>query len=169
MTSGVGVGTVKGLNENSFSTLGGVQIDGFEELTLQLKKLGDSAKKRELNQLQRKVAKPLVIKAKIEAPEGETGKLVDSMGIVNGKSINYPNVLVVPRVKGNNKGFHGHLVHDGTSPRRKRKGRKSSTGIMPSNQFLLRAYSTMKSRLVADYKKEITNYVQRKINKLSTK
>ena len=164
-------GLTNGFNQSDFNP---IKVEGFDELKRKIKKLDDSVKRREIIKIQKKVAKPLVEKAKLEAPEGPTGNLVDSIGIVVGRSKVYPNIYVTARVKGGNKGKgnHAHLVHEGTTLRR-RKGRgkknrsKGSTGVMPSNPFLIRAFNSARSGLIANYEKEIAGHIKRQIKKLS--
>lgn len=144
-----------------------IKVDGFDELQRQIKKLPDSLKRTELIRIQKKVAKPLVEKTKLTAPEGPTGNLVDSIGTVTGRSKKNPNIYVVPRVKGRfkRKGRHANFVHEGTAFRRKKGG--APTGSMPKNAFMQRAYDATKSGLIRNYEKDIAKYIQRRINKLS--
>lgn len=46
--------------------------------------------------------------------KNNTGNLKKSQGLITGKSEN-PTILVGPRVKGANKGWYGHFVHDGVN------------------------------------------------------
>ncbi len=171
-----GIGLIKGFNDSDNKE---IKVEGFDALQRQIKRLSDSVKRKEIHKIQSRIAKPLVEKAKLEAPEGPTGNLVDSIGIIKGRSVTYPNIYVAPKVgkkgkariikggRSNNSGFHGHLVHDGTSFRRKKRGKKSSTGVMPANPFLQRAYNSLKGGLISGYQKELARYVRGRIKKLS--
>lgn len=142
-----------------------IQVEGYDELKRQLKKLKDAPKRREILKIQRQVAKPLVEKSKLTAPEGPTGNLVDSIGTVTGRNKKNPNTYVTARVKRGNKGHHAHLVHEGTVDRKKKNGR--STGTMPANPFLQRAFDATETGLVMNYEKELGRYFKRAIKRLS--
>jgi hypothetical protein len=86
-------------------------------------------------------AKPLVEKAKLLAPEGPTGNLVDSIGLVKtpvAKANNIGEVIVGPRRSRRFRGFAGHLVEFGTRPRRNKKG--ANRGVMPKTPFMQPAF-----------------------------
>jgi hypothetical protein len=153
-----------------------VEITGFKELQAKIKLLADDKdKKRELLLLLRQVAKPTLEAAKAFVPK-KTLKLQKSLGFISSKAIN-PTVLVGPRVKGQNKGWYGHMVHEGHNIyakgfKRKRKGggvndyaAKSRTKAQP---YMTEAYAATEGLVTADAEKKVTAFIQRRIDKLST-
>ncbi len=90
-------------------------------------------------------AKIVVNREKLEAPEGPTGNLVDSIGAVRLKKQRLGTVWVGPRRKGGNKGFAGHLVEFGTKARETKSG--ANRGVMPKNPFAERSFDKSKAQL----------------------
>ena len=151
---------------------GTVSVKGFDELSRQIKKLGDSPKRTEILAIQRKISRPLVVKAKAETPVGKTGRLKKSIGFKRGKSRNVIQSWVEPKIKAgdsrkNSGAWRSHFVHDGTKVRIAKKG--GNRGAIKANPFLERAYNSLKSHLVSGYRIDMTKYIQKKIDKLSTK
>jgi len=90
-------------------------------------------------------AKILVNREKLEAPEGPTGNLVDSIGAVRLRKERLGTVWVGPRRKGGKKGFAGHLVEFGTKQRQTKNG--ADRGVMPKNPFAERSVNKTKGQL----------------------
>lgn len=91
-------------------------------------------------------AKVLVEKAKLLAPEGATGGLVDSIGTVKPsivRSNELGEVLTGPR-RGRYKGHAAHLVERGTV---KRDKGYPNRGIMPKHPFMEPAYLATKDKM----------------------
>lgn len=105
-----------------------VDIEGFDKLTAQLKRLGnDKDKKREVLIILRNQAKPTLSAARSLVPVSkkehlvsgkrtrqmiQPGTLKKSLGLITGRADN-PTIYVGPRAKGSNNGWYGHFVHDG--------------------------------------------------------
>lgn len=85
-------------------------------------------------------AKPLVEKAKLLAPEGPTGRLIDSIGVVK-QSVKRAGELgeiqAGPR-RGRYGGHHAHLVERGTKARINERG--ANRGYMPKHPFMEPAF-----------------------------
>lgn len=115
------------------------------------------------------------------------GNLKKSIGLITSKSSN-PTILVGPRAKNGNDGWYGHMVHGGHAIYRnnqnsrktlksgkqksvlarvtnKRKG--NTVGRVEGIPFMDIAYERNKGTMTADAEKRLTNFVQRRINKLS--
>lgn len=165
-----------------------IQIDviGFDKLTEQLKRLAnDKDKKREVLMILRNVAKPTLSAAKSLAPISKKthkargkiitpGNLRKSLGNITGKQEN-PTIYVGARAKGNNNGWYAHFVHNGVnvynkSYKRKRvRGANASAAVRTTqgNPFLTKAYAQTNGTVTADAEKQMTAFIQRRINKLS--
>lgn len=164
-----------------------VDIEGFDRLIAQLKKLGDDKdKKPEVLLILRQIAKPTLSAAKSIVPVSkrkhiargsviEPGNLRKSLGMITGKKTINPTVYVGPRVKGSFKGWYGHFVHDGvniyrTGFKRKRTRGANAGGVKSrtqANPFLTKAYNQTNGTVTADAEKRMVLFIQRRIEKLS--
>lgn len=100
-----------------------------------------------------RAAKVLVTAAKLSAPEGPTGKLIDSIGTVRtplAKAGALGETKTGPRRRGRYKGQAGHLVEYGTGPRRL-KSNGANRGVMPANPFMHKAWAQVKSIVIQSY------------------
>lgn len=91
-------------------------------------------------------SKVLVDAEKLSAPEGPTGNLVDSIGVVKtsfGRASALGEINVGPR-RGRFKGYAAHLVEYGTGPRAY-KG--ANRGVMPKKPFALPSWTRTKTRV----------------------
>lgn len=124
-------------------------ITGVKELDDVFKKMPLELTDRVLQQAHTAALKPLVTREKLTAPEGPTGNLIDSIGVVkaSARSIGSRDLGAVaagPRRKGGHKGHAGHLVEFGTRSRQtKGKGKFPAginRGVMPAKPFALPAW-----------------------------
>lgn len=163
-----------------------IEVEGFPELLRKIKQLSDDKdKRRETLALLREVAKPTLQAARLLAPVSKRmhvargqkitpGNLKKSQGLITGKSDN-PTILVGPRVKGANKGWYGHFVHDGVNIYHKGYKRKHKKGANNSaaksrtkaNPYLTKAYQATGGRVTADAEVKMARFIQRRIDKLS--
>lgn len=166
-----------------------VEIEGMERLIRQLKSLPEKMKRSELLKILRSGSRPFVKSVQHEVAqimekaysEGRypTGNLYNSIGLITGSSIDYPNIQVGARVQGapggywnkrsygggrkkfgnRFKGYHAHLVHYGTSSRRTRKGygRGASKGI----PFMEKAYERAKTEVAINTTKAVARYLDK--------
>lgn len=144
-----------------------VEITGFTELSRLIQKLPDKVKRRELLKIYGQVANPTLKAARSFAPVGtikhtrdnaEPGNLKKSIKKRIGRKGNerVNAVLYVgPSLKGKNKGWYAHMVHDGTV-----------RGIKP-NPFMRKALAITRSRVTIDAEKRVVKYIQKQINRLS--
>jgi len=116
-----------------------------------------------------------------------SGNLKKAIGLITAKSVN-PMILVGPRAKNGNDGWYGHMVHGGHAIYRNaqnnnktlKSGRKKSVLARVTNKrkgnvvgrvegipFMDIAYERNKGQMTADAEKRLTNFIQRRINKLS--
>lgn len=170
------------------SSIASVKVEGFAELQAKVSQLAnDKDKRRETLIILRQVAKPTLNAARKEAPIAKRnhvarkqtiapGNLKKSLGTITGKNKENPTVLVGPRVKGTNKGWYGHFVHDGVNIYRKGFKRKHKKGAnnhaavrrTKANPYLTRAYEQTKGQVTAEAEKQFVKFIQRRVNKLST-
>lgn len=132
------------------------EIEGFDKFLREVEKLPDRMKRNELLKVLRRSSKPTIQAAKRNI-HSRSNRLGKSIGNITGKNREYPNVMVGPRVKGKNEGFHGHLVefgHGGPHP-------------APANPFMRPAYDETKNRVSDDLAKKISAYLEKQANKLS--
>lgn len=125
-----------------------ISVTGVAEIDKVLRELPKQMTHTILGAAHAAAAKPLVTKAKLLAPEGPTGNLVDSIGVSKTnikKADKLGEVRVGPRKKGGFRGFAGHLVEYGTRRRRTRKG--ANRGLMKPKPFMKPAYHQTKSEV----------------------
>lgn len=163
-----------------------VEVSGFSELANEIKKIAnDKTKRKETLIILRQIAKPTLEVAKREVPVSKKvhiargqkiapGNLKKSLGTITGKNQENPTILVGPRVKGSNKGWYGHMVHDGVNVYRKGFKRKHKKGAnnhaavsrTKANPYLTRAYDQTQGKVTADAEAKFVKFVQRRLNKL---
>lgn len=125
-----------------------ISVTGVAEIDKVLRELPKQMTHTILGAAHAAAAKPLVTKAKLLAPEGPTGNLVDSIGVSKTnikKADKLGEVRVGPRKKGRFKGFAGHLVEYGTKRRRNKKG--ANRGVMPAKPFMKPSYHQTKNEV----------------------
>jgi hypothetical protein len=160
----------------------------MKELQSQLKQLPEKAKRSRLISIIKSVTGPVLDAARAEVnaielaaqSEGRltTGNLYGSLGQVVGRSKEYPNVQVAPRVSGNSAtywrkrsasggrrkssgsfaGFHAHLVHFGTSARKTTKGWRR--GSAAANPFMERAFRKTLPGVKANFESRVAKEVE---------
>ena len=124
-----------------------LSVTGVKEIDAVLKGLPRQLQDKVLASAHVEAAKPLVEKAKLLAPEGPTGNLVDSIGTERlGKRGNeIGQVQAGPRRSGRHKGHVGHLVEYGTKFRKNRRG--ANRGVMRKKPFMEPAFRQTKGQV----------------------
>ncbi len=133
-----------------------VTLTGVKEIDRCLRKLPLELSHSILGSAHAAAAKPLVEKEKLLAPEGPTGNLVDSIGVVKTplkKANEVGEVVVGPRRKGQHKGFAGHLVEFGTKQRQTKKG--ANRGKMKPEPFAEPAFNITKNVVIGNINEQI--------------
>jgi len=143
-----------------------ISVTGVKEIDAVLKGLPLQLNHKILGQAHADAAKPLIDRAKLLAPEGPTGNLVDSIGAEKvgfGKSDEIGLVIAGPRRGGKNRGFHGHLVEYGTKQRKNKKG--ANRGMMKKKPFMAPAFESTKaeveSRIATSIGKKLYSFMKR--------
>lgn len=144
-----------------------VKLTGFAEIDKVLKGLSKQLTDQVLQSAHAQALKITIDQAKLLAPEGPTGGLIDSIGTTKAprKSLNRRELGAVsggPR-RGKFKGFHGHLVEYGTKSRKTRAG--WNRGTMPKKPFMLPAWEQTSSRVQASINTEIGKSLYRFMKK----
>jgi hypothetical protein len=126
------------------------RLTGVAEIDRVLKGLPLQLNDRILQQAHAAAAKPLVEREKLTAPEGPTGNLVDSIGIVKARRSTLGRrelgaIHVGPRRGGGSRGYHAHLPEYGTRRRTNRRG--ANRGIMPKKPFAAPAWNATSARV----------------------
>jgi hypothetical protein len=124
-----------------------MKVTGAKEIDAVLKKMPKLLTHKVLQTAHAAAGKHTVNAAKLLAPEGPTGRLIDSIGVVKasiGRANSLGEISLGPR-RGRYKGFAAHLVEYGTR-RRKLLGRGkykrgTNRGIMPRRPFMEPAWN----------------------------
>lgn len=160
-------------------------IKGLEQL---LKGYDNAFNQKVIEGTFRQAAKPLVEKAKLLAPEGPTGNLVDSIGTFASRSRDRKakekaGIWVGPRIKGGYRGYHAHLVEFGTEDREiktqktivfSRNGvnvvvRTVRRGRMPAKPFMVPAFLKTKDQIDRGVQEGFEKIFKRRFNKYKPK
>jgi HK97 gp10 family phage protein len=174
-----------------------VDVEGFDKLTEQIRKLGnDKDKRREVLAILRKSAQPTQRAARQLAPRskqphvisGKTrakrtikpGNLSRSISLINGRkgeARENPTVYVGPKAGGTNDGFYGGWVHDGhniyrSGFKRNRKGNAAfnATGARKRVQgqpFMAKAEQQTRGKVTNEIQKSMAAFLQKRIDRLS--
>jgi HK97 gp10 family phage protein len=123
-----------------------ISVTGIAEIDKVLRGMPAQLSHTVLGQAHAAAAKPLVERAKLLAPEGPTGNLVDSIGAEKesfSKVTQLGQVQAGPRRSRRHKGHVAHLVEYGTTVRANRKG--ANRGAMRKSPFMQRAFDQTKN------------------------
>lgn len=133
-----------------------MSITGVREIDAVLREMPRQLTHQVLSAAHAAAAKPLINRAKLLAPEGPTGQLIDSIGAVK-TSVKRANVIgevtVGPRRSRRHKGHHGHLIEFGFRTRA-RSGRGKKT-FVPGRPFMKPAFSATQPVVVEGIRVEI--------------
>lgn len=138
-------------------------ITGYKEINKALSALPKALNDKVWSDINFDRSKIVVNRMKLNAPEGPTGNLVDSIGAVRMRRDRLGTVWVGPRRRGGKKGFAGHLVEFGTRSRKTRKG--ANRGIMPKKPFAQKSFdqthAQLEKQLGDSAKKILTRTIKR--------
>jgi hypothetical protein len=146
-------------------------ISGAKEIDDVLHGLPQQITHKIIQDANAEASKSLVDTAKLSAPEGPTGNLIDSIGIVKAsfaRSNELGEIQIGPR-RGRYKGHHGHLVEFGTLPRTNKSG--ANRGQMTPKPFMEPAWLRRKNDVLSVINKRIGvhlwKYMERTLKKFS--
>jgi hypothetical protein len=138
-----------------------ISLTGVREIDAVLKGLPLQLSHKILGQAHADAAKPLVDRAKLQAPDGPTGNLIDSIGVEKtniAKATEIGQVQAGPRRGGRNRGYVAHLVEYGTKPRKNKKG--ANRGVMKAKPFMRPSFELTK----VDVEGRIATSIGKKLN-----
>lgn len=146
-----------------------LRLTGHKEIDRVLRELPLQVNHRVLQAAHTSAAKSLVTAEKLSAPEGPTGNLIDSIGVVK-TPIRRANAIgeihVGPR-RGRYKGHASHLVEYGTAPRRNKRG--AYRGQMKAKPFARPSWERTKNKVresINDHLgRHLYNFMRRTIKK----
>jgi len=98
----------------------------------------------------RKAAKPIIAEAKSTVPR-RTGNLARSIGSI--AVANEAAIIVGAKKSGGYKGWHGHLIENGTVNRFRKTRKNASTGRVIGTRFLENAYNN-NEHFISQYTEE---------------
>lgn len=134
--------------------MAGASVSGIKEIQDVFNALPKVYQENVLYQAHAAAAKPLVEKEKLLAPEGPTGRTIDSIGVIRNKRAgDLGAVQVGPRRSKRYRGNAAHLIEFGTKPR-STKGRgkykvAANRGVMPAKPFVKPAFDATQAEVVS--------------------
>jgi HK97 gp10 family phage protein len=146
-----------------------LSVTGVKEIDQLLKGMPSQLTHNVLAQAHTAAAKPLVDRAKLLAPEGPTGNLVDSIGTerLPRGTAEIGQVQAGPRRSRKHKGHAGHLVEYGTKKRANKSG--ANRGTMPKTPFMKPAFDSTKNQIEGSIAEQIGrklfSYMKRTLKK----
>jgi HK97 gp10 family phage protein len=144
-----------------------ISITGIKEIDNVLRNLPKEITHQVLSSAHSAAAKPLVQRMQLTAPEGPTGNLVDSIGIVRSsvkKADNLGEIKVGPRQRGKYKGFHGKFKEYGFKTRLK-PGNKGKSRVAP-DKFVEPAFNQTKRIVENGIATQVGRALARKMKQL---
>jgi hypothetical protein len=146
----------------------------WDRVTKLMKDFGLSLKRSELISLIKRSIQPTLDATKretsrieteaIAAGRESTGNLHDSIGFITGRSKEFVNIQVGPRVKRGFKGFHGRNVEFGTRNRVNSFGQ--NRGSARANPFMKPSFDKTFPTVVSKFKNEVSQYIELKANQI---
>lgn len=168
-------GAGKGNYKSSKNEVVFFDTSDLERVEQLMKAFGMSLSRRELIAIIKRSIQPTLIATQQETNRIEkealakgrvtTGNLNDSIGLITGRSKEFVNVQVGPRVKGKWKGFHGSWVEFGTSLRKTRKA-GASRGSAKANPYMKPAFDRTYRTSSNNFKDEVARYVEKKATEI---
>lgn len=146
-----------------------LRLTGHQDIDKVLKGLPLQVNHKVLQAAHTSAAKVLVTAEKLSAPEGPTGNLVDSIGVVKTpiKRANAVGEINVGPRRGRYKGHAAHLVEYGTKQRRTKRG--WNRGRMPAKPFAQPSWIRTKDKVLAGINdhlgRHLYNFMKRTIKK----
>lgn len=144
-----------------------IQIEGDKALDDIFRRMPGVFQERVMQNAHARSARHVVNKAKLLAPEGPTGNLVDSIGVVrvSQKRVGGGAVIVGPRRRGKYKGYAGHLVEFGTRMRYTRRS-GAYRGFMKPRPFMRPAWEQTRPivlrEIPTEYRSKLLSFLKRR-------
>lgn len=137
-----------------------IRLTGEKEIDKVLRGLPLQINHRVTQAANASAAKVLVDAEKLAAPEGPTGNLVDSIGVIKtpmGSASALGEINVGPR-RGRYKGYAAHLVEYGT---KQRSYKGANRGVMPKKPFALPSWEKTKGKVLSSINEQLGRHLLR--------
>lgn len=137
-----------------------ISVTGLKEIDQVVKGLPLQLQDRVLKAAHADAAKPLLMIAKEKVPKGKTHNLERSIGVerVNlNRTDQVGLVLVGPRRRGGNKGYHGHLIEYGKT---NRDGTKTIADPFMRPAWY-QTYTTVERNIAESLSKKLNSFMKR--------
>ena len=134
-----------------------ISVSGVREIDSLLKNLPKELTHQVLGTAHAAAAKPLIRKAQLTAPEGPTGNLIDSIGVIKTpmkRAGAVGEVAVGPRRSRRHKGHHGHLIEYGFKTRAKSGGKGKKT-FVTGKPFMRPSFESTKGLVIESIRVEV--------------
>lgn len=146
-----------------------LRLTGHKDVDKVLKGLPLQVNHKVLQAAHTSAAKVLVTAQKLSAPEGPTGNLVDSIGVIKTpiKKANALGEIHVGARRGRYKGHAAHLVEYGTKQRRNKRG--ANRGRMIARPFAQPSWLKTKDKVMKGINdhlsRHLSNFMRRTIRR----
>lgn len=146
-----------------------ISIEGFEELNEKLKKLDDSVKRTEVLKIQRRLMKPVAeaYSRKLPVDSGNLSRSVRIKTVSKRASEGNPGVQVLPDKNSKADGWYRFMVVRKGFKGYGRGSRKGANTVVTEARN--KAINETKGPVIAEAQKKTAEYIQKQINRLSTK
>ena len=134
-----------------------ISLTGVREIDNLIRNLPKELTHTVLGKAHAAAAKPLINKAKLTAPEGPTGNLIDSIGVIKTpmkRAGALGEVRVGPRRSRRYKGHHGHLIEFGFKTRAKAGGKGKKT-FVAGKPFMRPSFDSTKNLVIEAIRVEV--------------
>lgn len=136
-----------------------ISFSGVAEIDKVLRGLPNQLTHNYLSDVHSLAAQPLIERAKLLAPLGDTMNLTKSIGVEK-ESYGRSETLGIVRAgvrRGRFRGNHGHLLEYGTRKRATRSG--ANRGIGPVKQFMRPSYNQTKNQIESIIKYQVSRKI----------
>lgn len=144
-------------------------LTGHQDIDRVLRGLPTQVNHKVLQAAHTSASKVLIDAEKLSAPEGPTGGLIDSIGVIKvpiGRAGALGEVNVGPR-RGRYKGHAAHLVEYGSAPRENKRG--ANRGVMKKKPFAKPSWDRTKGRVMNGIRehlgRHLYNFMRRTIKR----
>jgi HK97 gp10 family phage protein len=136
-----------------------VDLSELQSLMNDLKKMGQSLDQKEVKEIVREIAQPMINDMKAGAP---TSEIRESLGFIEKNEEKYTEtVLIGPRYYGGHKGQLSHIFEFGTGPRKTKDG--YYRGFIVARPFIRPAFDSNKDKIVTKLADELFKIVSTKL------
>lgn len=139
-----------------------IKVTGIKEIDEVFKQMPRALTHQVMSAGAAQAAKPLVEREKLLAPEGPTGRLIDSIGVIKTtarKATELGKITVGPRRSIRYKGHYAHFLEYGTTKReligRGKYRAGTNRGTMSKHPFVEIAFQQTQGKMISEYNTEV--------------